>query len=208
MWAGIYRKPPQFTGLSRYDFQYELMIDLIDAPSTQKEVGYTKIFEANRDSKASVIVNVGGAGSSKSYSVAQLLISKLITEDNKVFGILRKTFPALRMTSLDLILGLLKEYGIYKVEHHNKTANTYSFKNSTMHFFGLDDPEKVKSTSFNYIWIEEANEITWEDFIILKTRLRAPKKDNELNQMFLTLNPSDSFGWIPTRLCGVTNAQI
>ncbi len=178
------------------------MIDVIDAPSTQKAIGYTKIFEANRDSKASVVVNVGGAGSSKSYSIAQLLITKLINEDNKVFGICRHTFPALRMTSYDLILGLLKQYGVYKEERHNKTANVYSYKNSSMHFFSLDDSEKVKSTSFNYIWVEESSEISWEDFIVLKTRLRAPKKEGEINQIFLRLNPSDSFGWIPTRLCG------
>jgi len=27
-----------------------------------------------------------------------------------------------------------------------------------MIFRGLDDPEKIKSTEFNYIWMEEANE--------------------------------------------------
>lgn len=168
-----------------------------------KTVGYTDIFIQNRESKKKVIVNVGGAGSSKSHSIAQLMIEKLLTEENKVFGICRKTFPALRMTSMGLILGLLKEYGVYKEENHNKTSNSYIHGSNTMWFFSVDESDKIKSTNFSYIWMEEANEMDYESFIILKLRLRAPSKTNEKNQMFLSLNPSDATGWIPIKLCGI-----
>jgi len=168
-----------------------------------KSVMYTNVFARNRASKATVVVNVGGAGSSKSYSIAQLLIEKLVTEQNKVFGVIRKTFPALRMTAMGLILGLLKEYGIYRESQHNKTANTYVCGSNIIWFFSIDEAEKVKSTSFSYIWVEEANEISWEEFTILKLRLRAPVKEGEINRIFLSLNPSDSYGWIATKLCGV-----
>lgn len=166
-------------------------------------VGYTSVFERNRASKATVVINVGGAGSSKSYSIAQLFIYKLLNEQNKTFGVVRRTFPALRMTSMGLILQLLKDYGIYKESSHNKTANTYTYGSNTMWFFSVDEPEKIRSTNFSYIWIEEAGELDWESFITLKLRLRAPVKEGERNQMFLSLNPSDSFGWIATKLCGV-----
>jgi len=75
----------------------------------KKEVGYTRIFELNDASKASVVVNVGGSGSSKTHSIAQLIIKKLITENKKKIGVCRKTFPALRVTAMDQILTLLKE---------------------------------------------------------------------------------------------------
>lgn len=180
----------------------------IEQPSQKKIVYYTEVFEANRSSKSSVVVNVGGAGSSKSYSIAQLFVEKLVNEDSKVFGVIRKTFPALRMTSYGLIIDLLKSYGVYREEKHNKTANTYTYKDSTIWFFSVDEAEKVKSTSFNYIWVEEASEISWDEFIVLKTRLRAPKKEGETNTIYLSLNPSDSFGWIPVKLCNISNESM
>jgi len=173
-----------------------------------RKIGYTSLFELNKNSKATVVVNVGGAGSSKSYSIAQLIVYKLLNEENKVFGVLRKTFPALRMTSMGLILDLLKQYGVYREKQHNKTANNYIYGSNIIWFFSIDESDKIKSTNFSTIWVEEANEISWEDFVILKLRLRAPIKEGEVNQIFLSLNPSDSSNWIATKLCGVgSNAQ-
>lgn len=169
---------------------------------TTREIGYTEIFELNRASKAKVIVNVGGAGSSKSHSIAQLLIEKLITEQNKIFGITRKTFPALRMTSMGLILGLLKEYGIYRDERHNKTANNYIYGSNVMWFFSVDEIEKIRSTNFSYLWLEEGDEFSWEEYIVFKLRLRAPIQPGEVNQMFISLNPANAYGFIASKLCG------
>ena len=168
-----------------------------------KRVGFTEVFALNRTSKAPIVVNVGGAGSSKSYSIAQLLVYKFINEENKVFGIVRKTFPALRMTAMGLILDLFKEYGVYKEGNHNKTSNTYIRGSNIIWFFSVDEADKIKSTNFSYLWVEEANELSWEEYIILKLRLRAPVKEGEANQICLSCNPSDSFNWIAKKVCGV-----
>jgi len=168
-----------------------------------KAIGYTDIFARTRASKAKVIINVGGAGSSKSYSIAQLFIEKLVTEQNKIFGVCRKTFPALRMTSMGLVLGLLQEYGIYRGEQHNKTANTYTYGTNIMWFFSIDEVDKIRSANFSYLWLEEGDEFVWEEYIILKLRLRAPIKEGEINQMFISLNPANAYGFIATKLCGI-----
>lgn len=172
-----------------------------------REIGVTPIYHKTRECKTRTIVNVGGAGSSKSYSIAQLLIEKLCQEKNKKIGICRKTFPALRMTALDLVVGLLKDYGIYNPNNHNKTNNTYKHKSNVIQFFSLDEAEKIKSADFNYIWLEEANEFSYEDYTILKLRLRHPTVD-EPNQMFLSLNPSDANGWIPTKLLKEADVEL
>jgi phage terminase large subunit len=106
------------------------------------------------------------------------------------------------MTAMGLILDLLKQYGLYKEENHNKTANNYVHGSNIIWFASIDESDKIKSTNFNYIWVEEANEISWEDYIILKLRLRGPVKSGEVNQIILSLNPSDSTGWIPLKLTG------
>ncbi|KKL24693.1 hypothetical protein LCGC14_2412800, partial [marine sediment metagenome] len=118
----------------------------------QKEIGTTTVYEWNRNSTATTVIDVGGAGSSKSHSIAQLLIEKLVQEEGKAIGICRKTFPALRMTAMKLVIDLLKEYGIYNPGSHNKTSGTYSYnptdtetgrkrwaKDSTIQFFSVGD---------------------------------------------------------------------
>ena len=178
------------------------------ANSETREVEYTDIFRRNQESKALVLINVGGARSSKSYSVAQLLISKLIGENNKKIGICRKTFPALRMTNMKLFYDLLREYKIYDESKHNKTFNTYELGTNQVQFFGLDESEKIKSAEFNYIWMEEANEFSYEDYTNLKLRLSGHVEPGELNHLYLTLNPIDSNNWIPIKAVKEQDVQV
>ena len=154
-----------------------------------------------------VVVCVGGAGSSKSHSLAQLMIRKLLEEDDKVIGIARKTFPALRMTAYDLVIKLLKDYGIYQCGEHNKTEHAFRYKNNVIQFFSLDDPEKIKSFNSNYLWLEEALEFTWEDYIILKLRLNRHPGQNT-NRMYLSLNPVDENSWIYLKLINDPEVEV
>ena len=45
----------------------------------------TNVFKRNLNSKAAVVLNCGGARSSKSYSICQLFIYKMLSEKNKNF---------------------------------------------------------------------------------------------------------------------------
>ena len=169
-------------------------------PNT-KRVEITEVFEKTAQSDKQIVVNIGGAGSSKSHSIAQLIIQKLTNEPKKIIGVGRKTFPALRMTAYKLIVDLLKDYGIYEKNNHNKTSNVYSHPNgSSIQFFSLDNTEKIKSANFNYIWLEEANEFSYDDFLILKMRLRAPTSKDHPNKIYLSLNPVDENCWIAKSL--------
>ena len=169
---------------------------------SKRQVEVTDVYDKTLSSPKQFVVNVGGAGSSKSYSIAQLLIQTLFNEQNHKIAIGRKTFPALRMTAYKLVIDLLKDYGLYNINNHNKTENIYvnPLKNSSMQFFSLDDPEKIKSADFNDIWLEEANEFTYEDYLVLKMRLRAPSVSGRMNKMYLSLNPIDENNWIAMKL--------
>ncbi len=173
-----------------------------------REIGVTPIYHKNRISKAKTVVNVGGAGSSKSHSLEQLFIEKLCSEKNKRIGITRKTYNSLRMTTMLDIIDIMKDYDIYNLDNHNRSEHIYTHNSNTIQFFGLDEAEKLKSANFNYIWMEEANEFTYEDYTILKLRLRHPTSEDEPNQMFLSLNPSDANGWIPKRLLAESDVEM
>jgi len=164
--------------------------------STVKAKRIRKFAEFLNASKTRVCILFGGAGSGKSYSVAQFFVRKFYEEKNKRFLVLRKTLPSLRITAYKLILELLEEY---KLPHHlNKTEMQLSYSSNEMLFKSLDDREKIKSYEGNYIWIEEATEISYDDFLQLNLRLR--RKTEALNQMYLTFNPISSFHWLNKEL--------
>ena len=143
-------------------------------------------FLKNSEKQKEVVV-YGGAGSGKSYTVAQfLIIEKLLSNRNKRLLVTRKYNPSLRVTTWKLIHELLDEFKIPYIE--NKTEQVLQLpRRNEIYFRGLDDAEKIKSSEFNYIWMEEATEFDYEDYLQLKLRLR--RATNSVNQMFLTFNP-------------------
>ena len=159
----------------------------------------SKVFKQTFKANTTTVINVGGARSGKSYAMAQLLIYKAVNEICQI-AVTRKTMPALKMTAMRLILNLLKEYNLFTPACLNKTENTYKMGKSMFQFFSLDDPEKIKSSEFNYIWLEEATEFTYQDYAVLLTRLSAPIINGKHNQILLTLNPTDINSWIYKKL--------
>jgi phage terminase large subunit len=168
----------------------------------QEEWPATEIFYKNRASRERVIVNIGGARSSKSYSICQLFASRYFQTKRKKFLTIRKTFPALRTSTYEMAIEMLKEKNLYKYMEHNKSEHTLRDRRSgnLWLFSSLDEPEKIKSSEFNWIHMEEANEFTYEDFTVLKLRLSAPVERGMRNQIFISLNPSDIGGWVKTQL--------
>ena len=174
----------------------------------EKEVKFTRIFQCNKDSKALVLVNVGGRRSSKSYSILQLIIHILLTEQHKVIGICRKTFPALRMSTMKDFFQMLTDYGMYNVAWHNKTFNTYEYNTNTVQLFGLDDSSKARSTGFSYVFMEEANEFDYDDYIVLKTSLSVPCKEGERNHLYMALNPCDDNNFIAQKVIKEEDVEV
>lgn len=142
---------------------------------------------------------MGGAGSSKSYSMAQFFVSRVFTEPDKHFMVFRKTFPSMRLTAMPLLLNMIKDFGYEKEVHYtfNKTEHRLeTLTGSELWFSSLDDPNKIKSATLNYVWIEEATELNFESFNQLNLRLRGV--NDKKNQMYLTFNPIGQLNWIYT----------
>jgi phage terminase large subunit len=168
-------------------------------------IGYTSVFEWLLQTKARINFLKGGANSSKSYSIAQhLLLNKFYKEKNKRILIVRKTTPAIRTSCYQLIKDLLYKYNL--PNHPNKTELTFEYKDNLILFKGLDDPEKIKSSEYNYIWPEEATELTFNDYIQLNLRMR--RETDGLNQMFLSFNPIDSLSWIKREVEDKPNSEV
>lgn len=63
-----------------------------------------------------------------------------------------------------------------------------------------------QSSDWNYMWFEEATDITRLDFDTVRLYLRAKSVDGNRNQVFLTFNPIDEFHWIKEYL--IDNAEM
>ncbi len=168
------------------------------------ELTITPIFIKNKECTSQIIVNRGSAGSSKSRSLCQLMLERFFTYPKRQIFIVRKTLPALRESDLKVMGSILDDMGLRHLVREEKIALNWhnKFNGARIHFGGLDSVEKIKSAEFNDIFLEEATEFSFDDFAILKTRLRAPivTDDAPRNQMFLALNPTDETCWIKTKL--------
>ncbi len=154
---------------------------------------FHEFFQNNQDKR--VLAIYGGAGSGKSVATAQEIIRLFLTHPNCRILVVRKTLPALRITAYRLILDILQSLGVkFSL---NKSELVALFNNNEILFKGLDDPEKIKSYEANYVWAEEATEITKEDFLQLNLRMRRANRAG-INQMFLTFNPIDQYHWLIT----------
>jgi phage terminase large subunit len=170
----------------------------------------TPVFIRNMEADADIVINRGGTRSSKTYSLAQLFIQKLVTEPRKRFLISRKGFPALRISVMNTVISLLKEHGIYRKDHHNKTENTYRYPytGSAFYFVSIDDEQKIRGPEWNYVWFNEANEMTYDEFKQPYLRLSAPSLDGKPNQFFIDFNPSDPFTWIKSEIEDMNRADV
>lgn len=150
------------------------------------------IYDFLLNCKNKVVVLYGGSGAGKSYTIAQyLLIEKLYKTPARVL-VTRKVNPSIRLSVYKLFLELLEKYKIPYEEARSIQTIYFPLSGAELIFRGMDDPEKIKSAEFNYIWMEEANEFDFDDYQQLKLRLRRPSKD--INQLFLSFNPVMS--WI------------
>lgn len=153
-----------------------------------------KIWRFLRTTPYKVNLIYGGAGAGKSYTVAQYIVYLFLYAKNKHILVTRKTNPSLRLTAYRLVLNLLDQYQIPYENHKAEQILEFKPQRNLIFFRGLDDPEKIKSAEFNYIWMEEATEFAVEEYQQLKLRLRRNTMDHRRNQMFLTFNPVPS--WI------------
>lgn len=167
-----------------------------------RSVDVTNVFERNFAATEPIVIDIGGARSSKSHSLAQLFNYRFANRRNRNVLVTRKTLPALKLTAMRLVIGLMQDYGIYRRDNHNKTDGVYydPRRNNLLAFLSIDDPQKIKSTEWNDVWMEEANEFTWDDFGVVRTRMSGPTTEEEPNQIFLSLNPDEEQGWINQKL--------
>ena len=156
------------------------------------KIKYGPVFEKNWEATTKIIVNQGGTRSGKTYSLLQLLIVNSYQTKGKVYSIVRKSLPSLKMTAYRDFFEILNNLGVYDEKFHNKSDYTYTLNGNLFEFISLDQPQKKRGARRDFLFCNEANELTWEDFFQLLVRTT--------EKIWIDYNPSDSFHWIYDRL--------
>ena len=131
----------------------------------------------------------GGRGSGKTHAVVMFIIYRMLTA-NYFKGILvRKVYDTIKESQFDSIKQTVEDLGL---------SSLFIFKTSPLSITcvngnrliarGLDKAEKIKSIKDpSFVWYEEGNEITEDDFNTVSTTVRSNKAD-KLQEIF-SFNP-------------------
>jgi phage terminase large subunit len=136
-----------------------------------------------------IIIEQGGTRSGKTYNILLWIIFDYCSKNRgKIITICRKTYPALRATAMRDFFEILKNNELYDEQSHNKSSSEFQFNGNTIEFISLDKPTKIRGRKRDLLYVNEANEITFEDWqqLIFRTTGR----------IILDYNPSDEFHFI------------
>lgn len=149
-----------------------------------------------RDYTTRFNVYYGGAGSGKSHFVMQKVLLKCLAYKRKLL-VVRKVGNTLKDSVWAMCLKLLYQMP-QVIKSVNKSEYTIELINGTIILFkGFDDPEKIKSIEgITDIVVEEASELTEDDFDQLNLRLRAKSGMLQIHLMF---NPVSKANWVYKR---------
>jgi len=166
-----------------------------------KDIAVTRVFHEARAASTTTVCLRGGARSTKSYSVCnQLVTDRFFSCPGIQILILRKTQPSLRKSVYKQLRAYMEKLNLMQYIRENRQTLEWHYGTSCITFSGLDDPEKIKSTEYNIIIMEEATEFGYQDYTVAKTRLSSPTFKNIINQIFLLFNPEDENCWIKTEV--------
>lgn len=146
-------------------------------------------FEQLLNSQKRFITLQGGTRSGKTFAVCQYIVYLLRTSTKPLtISVIRKTLPAVKASVMRDLISILEDTGDYFAGIHNKAENTFKYKNHLLEFLSVDEPQKIRGRKRSIAFLNEANELTLEDF--RQINMRTTQK------VIIDFNPSEVTHWI------------
>lgn len=135
----------------------------------------------------------GGSSAGKTVGVIQFLIASAQSDkDPTITSIVSESFPHLERGAIRDFLDIMQTHNYFQDDRWNKTLHTYTFETgSKIEFFSVDQPGKVRGPRRDRLFINEANNISYETFEQLEIRTK--------EFIFLDWNPTNEF-WYYTEV--------
>ncbi|MES2275484.1 MAG: terminase large subunit [Bacteroidota bacterium] len=161
----------------------------------------TILFKQNYYATTPLVVNQGGSSSGKTYAILQVLFA-LACADKAVITVVAQDIPNLKVGALRDALEIYNQSATLKqmVKSYNRSSRLFEFTNgSLIEFNSYHDAQDAKSGKRDYLFINEANGISWSVYTELSLRTR--------KRVFLDYNPNAAF-WVHDNLLGKPDVQL
>jgi phage terminase large subunit len=132
--------------------------------------------------------NIISHNSGKTYNILIWFIVKLLQENGKTLTIVRQSLPSIKGTVLRDFIDILGRLGIYDENNHNKTDQIYEMNGNIIEFVSADQPQKIRGRARDYLFCNEANELSYDAWMQLIMRTEG--------KIVIDYNPSDVSSWI------------
>jgi len=130
----------------------------------------------------------GGTSASKTISILLWLIGYAQKLDDQIISVVSETFPHLKRGAIRDFLMIMQEHKYFQDSRWNKTDYIYEFETgSKIEFFSADQPGKVRGPRRNVLFINEANNVSYEVYTMLEVRTK--------DFIWLDWNPVSEFWW-------------
>jgi phage terminase large subunit len=154
-----------------------------------KKLQTNVVFRHLEQTDKRIIIEQGGTRSGKTYNILLWIIfGYALKNTKKTISVARKTYPSLRTSAMRDFIEILRSYELYDETLHNKSSAEYRLNGNLIEFISLDQPQKVRGRKRDLLFINEANELHWEDWQQLVFRTK--------DRIIIDYNPSDEFHWI------------
>src|SRR5690349_8112911 len=131
------------------------------------------LFTANYQATAHTVVNQGGTSSGKTYAIMQVLFCIACEHAGQVITIVGQDIPNLKAGALRDAMKIFHNSSQVAscVRSYNKSDRVFEFNNGTIiEFKSYDDAQDAKSGKRDYLFINEANGISWQIYSELALR--------------------------------------
>jgi len=160
------------------------------------------LFEENYNATAHTVVNQGGTNSGKTFAIIQVLFKLAYEQAKQVITIVGQDIPNIKSGVLRDAQNICSSSQQLKakVKSYNKSERIFEFKNGTViEFKSYSDAQDAKSGKRDYLFINEANGISWEIYSELALRTR--------KRIYIDYNPNVNF-WVHEQLLGKPGVQL
>jgi phage terminase large subunit len=160
------------------------------------------LFLENYHAQNHIVINQGGTSSGKTYAIMQVLFCIACENAGLVITVVGQDIPNLRAGALRDSLKIYSDSPQVAscVRSYNRSELVFEFNNGTiLEFKSYDDAQDAKSGKRDYLFINEANGITWQVYTELALRTRS--------RIFIDYNPNAAF-WVHDNLIGKPNVQL
>lgn len=160
------------------------------------------LFTSNYNSDKHIIINQGGTSSGKTYSILQVLFCIACEANFQVITVVGQDIPNLKAGALRDANSIYNSWPQLRamIKNYNRTDRIFEFHNGTiMEFKSYDDAQDAKSGKRDYLFINEANGISYDVYSELALRTRA--------RIFIDYNPNSAF-WPHDKIMGRPGVQV